>query len=129
MGLFTAACFHKHSFSLTSAALSSFDKGIVLLAGGYDKGISFDDLKQFDGSVKQCIAFGQTKEMFQEIFTHVVLKEDMKEAFDTALTYAEAGDVILLSPACASYDQFKSYEERGHIFKQYVQAYLNEGES
>lgn len=112
-----------------SAALSSFEKGIVLLAGGYDKGISFDDLKQYDAQVKQCIAFGQTKEMFKDIFTHVVIKDTMKEAFDTALTYASEGDVILLSPACASYDQFKSYEQRGRIFKQYVHDYLAEGES
>lgn len=107
-----------------SAALSSFEQGIVLLAGGYDKGISFDDLKQYDERVKTCIAFGQTKEMFKDIFTSVTLKETMKEAFDEALKVANAGDVILLSPACASYDQFKSYEERGHIFKQYVANYL-----
>jgi UDP-N-acetylmuramoylalanine--D-glutamate ligase len=112
-----------------AAALSSFDKGIVLLAGGYDKGISFDDLKQYQSNVKKCIAFGQTKEMFKEIFDDVDLKETMKEAFDTALTYAIDGDVVLLSPACASYDQFKSYEERGHIFKQYVEEYLSEGET
>lgn len=107
-----------------SAALSSFAQGIVLLAGGYDKGISFDDLKQYDTNVKKCIAFGQTKEMFKDIFSSVTLKETMKEAFDEALKVASNGDVILLSPACASYDQFKSYEERGHIFKQYVADYL-----
>lgn len=107
-----------------SAALSSFEQGIVLLAGGYDKGISFDDLKQYDKAIKQCIAFGQTKEMFLPIFSHVQLQDTMKEAFDAACAIAKSGDVILLSPACASYDQFKSYEERGHIFKQYVQAYL-----
>ena len=62
--------------------------------------------------------------MFKDIFPSVTLKETMKEAFDEALKVANAGDVMLLSPACASYDQFKSYEERGHIFKQYVANYL-----
>lgn len=110
----------------TSAALNSFDQNIILLAGGYDKKISFDDLKQYDKRVKCCIAFGQTKEQFKAIFTHVVIKENMQEAFDYANEIATSGDFVVLSPACASYDQFKSYEQRGHIFKEMVKTYLNQ---
>lgn len=107
-----------------TAALSSFDKNIILLAGGHDKGISFDDLKQFDERVKCCVAFGETKEKFKEIFHHVVVLETMKEALDEAIRISEAGDVILLSPACSSYDQFPNYEVRGCMFKDMVRDYL-----
>lgn len=107
-----------------TAALSSFEKNIILLAGGHDKGISFDDLKQFDERVKYCVAFGETKEKFQDIFQHVIIQETMKEALKEAIRLSQAGDVILLSPACSSYDQFPNYEVRGHIFKEMVHEYL-----
>ncbi|MEG0710143.1 MAG: UDP-N-acetylmuramoyl-L-alanine--D-glutamate ligase [Longicatena sp.] len=107
------------------AALGSFDKNIILLAGGHDKGISFDDLKAFDKRVKTCVAFGETKDKFKDIFTNVVTKETMKEALEEAIHCATRGDVILLSPACSSYDQFPNYEVRGDLFKEMVHEYLN----
>lgn len=102
------------------AALQSFDKNIILLAGGHDKGIPFDDLKQFDDRVKTCISFGETKHQFQTIFTRHKACENLPEAFEEAIQQAIAGDIILLSPACSSYDQFHNYEERGEMFKQLV---------
>ncbi|MEG2385070.1 MAG: UDP-N-acetylmuramoyl-L-alanine--D-glutamate ligase [Erysipelotrichaceae bacterium] len=105
-------------------ALKSFDKNIILLAGGHDKGISFEPLKEFDNRVKCCVAFGETKEKFQDIFARTHLCETMKEAFDYANLIGDKGDVILLSPACSSYDQFDNYEQRGEIFKEYVKEYL-----
>ena len=105
-------------------ALKSFDKNIILLAGGYDKKLPFDILKPYDERIKHCFAFGETKNAFLEIFTNTSLCEDMKEALDKAVKLSSPGDVILLSPACASYDQFKSYEERGRIFKDYVKTYV-----
>lgn len=105
-------------------ALKAFDKNIILLAGGYDKKLPFDILKPYDERIKHCFAFGETKNAFLEIFTNTSLCEDMKEALDKAVKLSSPGDVILLSPACASYDQFKSYEERGRIFKDYVRAYM-----
>ena len=107
-----------------TAALSSFDKNILLLAGGHDKGISFLDLKQYDDRVKCCIAFGETREQFKPIFTHVETVETMQEALHTAIAKAQSGDIILLSPACSSYDQFPNYEVRGTLFKEMVRAYL-----
>ena len=108
-----------------TAALQSFEKNIILLAGGHDKGISFDDLKQFDEKVKLCVAFGETREQFKGIFHHVITKETMKEALQEAIANSETGDVILLSPACSSYDQFPNYEVRGKLFKEMVNAWLH----
>lgn len=106
------------------AALRSFPKNIILLAGGHDKGISFDDLKQYDERVKLCVSFGETKEQFTAIFSHTRTRDTMKEALYIAMEAALPGDVILLSPACSSYDQFLNYEERGKLFKEMVRAYL-----
>lgn len=102
------------------AALSAFDKNVILLCGGKDKHISFEDLKQFDDKIKYCFSFGQTKDRFKEVFTHQKSVETMEEALNEAIKMAEAGDVILLSPACSSFDQFKNYEIRGEIFKDLV---------
>ncbi len=106
------------------AALSAFDKNVILLCGGKDKHISFDDLKQFDGKVKYCFSFGQTKDHFKPIFTHQTSCETMEEAFEKACEIAQPGDTILLSPACSSFDQFKNYEVRGEIFKDLVHKYI-----
>lgn len=105
------------------AGLSAFEKNVILLCGGKDKHISFDDLKQYDGVVKKCISFGQTKDKFKDIFTSQMSVETMKDAFEKAVLLAKPGDIVLLCPACSSFDQFKNYEIRGEIFKQMVHAY------
>lgn len=107
------------------AGLSAFDKNVILLCGGKDKHISFDDLKKYDGVVKQCISFGQTKDKFKDIFTHQTSVETMKDAFEKAVLIAKPQDTVLLCPACSSFDQFKNYEIRGEIFKQMVHDYAN----
>ena len=108
------------------AALHCFDKNIILLAGGHDKGISFQELSAYDKRIKLCIAFGETKDQFVNVFSHVETRETMQAALTTAIEKASEGDVILLSPACSSYDQFPNYEVRGKLFKEMVQAYLDE---
>ena len=105
------------------AALSAFDKNVILLCGGKDKFISFKDLSQYDDKVKHCFSFGQTKDHFKEIFSHQTSVETMEEAFLEAMKMAQEGDVVLLSPACSSFDQFKNYEIRGEIFKEIVNGY------
>lgn len=110
------------------AALQAFEGNIILLAGGHDKGISFDDLNIYNHKVKICCAFGQTKNKFQSVFTNVILCDDMKQAFEQAIHLAKPNDIVLLSPGCSSYDQFKNYEERGLIFKQFVKEYIDKGE-
>lgn len=107
-----------------TAALSSFEKNIILLAGGHDKGISFDDLKQYDERVKLCVAFGETGSQFQDIFSRVHVVETMREALHEAVENSVANDIVLLSPACSSYDQFPNYEVRGTLFKEMVKEWL-----
>ncbi len=109
-------------------ALNAFDNNIILLAGGYDKQLPFTILQPFDKKIKMCFAFGETQNAFKNIFTHVTTCDTMDTAFQKATAYAQANDIILLSPACASYDQFTSYEQRGKIFKQFVNTYIKESE-
>lgn len=59
------------------------------------------------GVVKKCISFGQTKDKFKDIFTSQMSVETMKDAFEKAVLLAKPGDIVLLCPACSSFDQFK----------------------
>ena len=107
-----------------TAALNSFDKNIILLAGGHDKGISFAALKPYDERVTLCVAFGETGVQFQDIFSRVQVVETMQEALDVAIANSKEQDIVLLSPACSSYDQFPNYEVRGTLFKEMVRKWL-----
>ena len=100
---------------------------MILLAGGHDKGIPFDDLRCFDDRVKLCVAFGETRAQFKDVFSRCTCVTTMEEALDEAIKNSAPGDVILLSPACSSFDQFKNYEERGRIFKEMVRERLAKG--
>jgi len=107
-------------------AVGSMVAPTILIAGGYDKGADYTDwIKGFDGKVKDMILIGQTAEKIRACaqkcgFTAVHMEPDLKHAVQKAAELAEEGDAVLLSPACASWDQFKSYEERGRLFKEYV---------
>lgn len=100
----------------------------VLIGGGYDKGSEYDEwIEAFGGKVKCLVLLGQTREKIAECakahgFTQIRMAETFKEAFDLCVEIAEAGDAVLLSPACASWGMFPNYEERGRIFKEYVNA-------
>lgn len=104
----------------TIVALDAFDQPVILLAGGYDKKTGFDALVNSLNKVKYLIAFGATKEQFKKIYPETILTHDLDEAFMKAKALAIKGDIVLLSPACASYDQFKNFEERGKLFKSLV---------
>lgn len=101
-------------------ALKAFDKPVILLAGGHDKHTGFKEVVPYLNKVKAMYAFGETKEQLKEIYPNAVLVENMKEAIERSTEIAKEGDVILLSPMCSSYDQFKNFEERGEIFKEIV---------
>ena len=109
-------------------ALRAMPGPVLLIAGGYDKNSTYDEwAKEFAGRVKYLVLIGKTRDKIAACakkygFTEIMYAEDLKEAVQVCAVYADAGDYVLLSPACASWDQFKSYEQRGELFKEYVRA-------
>ena len=101
-------------------ALQAFDRPIHLLAGGYDKHISFDILKKYESKIASLHVFGDSAQQIKSVFPQAVVVETMAQALSAASEMAQENDVVLLSPACASYDQFDNYEQRGDIFKTLV---------
>ena len=109
-------------------AIGSMTCPTVLIAGGYDKGVDFTDwIRGFNGKVKDMVLIGQTAEKIKKTalacgFDRIHMCEDLTEAVKKAASLAEEGDAVLLSPACASWGQFKSYEQRGDLFKELANA-------
>lgn len=115
----------------TIASIKSFEKPVILLAGGYDKKIPFEPLAE-EGNpyIKEIIIMGATKEKIRKVFEdlktnkginvpfHIV--NSLEEAVVKAREIAEAGDYVVLSPACASFDAFPNFEVRGNKFKELV---------
>ncbi|GAA0110517.1 MULTISPECIES: UDP-N-acetylmuramoyl-L-alanine--D-glutamate ligase [Clostridium] len=115
----------------TLAGLFAFDKKVILIAGGYDKHIPFEPLAE-EGYpyIKELILLGATKNLIKDAF--VKLKEEkgievsislvdtLEEAVFKAKDLADEGDVVTLSPACASFDMFPNFAERGNRFKEIV---------
>jgi UDP-N-acetylmuramoylalanine--D-glutamate ligase len=114
-------------------ALEAFDRLVIIIAGGYDKNIPFDELGQkIATSAKTAILIGQTapkiagaicktqdsrhKTQDRELKTHIEIVDSLAEAVDLAARLAVNGDVVLLSPACASYDMFDNFQHRGREF-------------
>ncbi|MCH6268338.1 MULTISPECIES: UDP-N-acetylmuramoyl-L-alanine--D-glutamate ligase [Neobacillus] len=105
----------------TIKALSAFNGPIVLLAGGLDRGNEFDELIPYFKNVKAMVTFGQTAPKLERVGQVAGIKcikrvDNVDMAVPAAFGFSEPGDVILLSPACASWDQYKSFEIRGDIF-------------
>jgi UDP-N-acetylmuramoylalanine--D-glutamate ligase len=115
----------------TITALTSFDEPTILILGGLDRGQSFDELKEYLGNVKAIIAYGETKRRIFDFAKNAgiicEMTENLGEATKRAYALSEDKDIILLSPACASWDQFKDYEERGEAFKRYINNIGKEG--
>ncbi len=113
--------------SRTIAGLRSFKERVILIAGGKDKGVPFDGLgKEICEHVKTLVVTGLTREKIKKAVLDaggtmpIVEKEDFREAVLAAAGAAREGDVVLLSPACTSFDRFKNFEERGNTFKEIV---------
>ncbi len=109
-------------------ALRAMPGPVLLIAGGYDKNSNYDEwVKEFAGRVKYLVLIGKTRDKIAACakkygFTEIMYAEDLKEAVQVCAVYADTGDYVLLSPACASWDMFKNYEERGRVFKECVMA-------
>ncbi|MCD6594711.1 UDP-N-acetylmuramoyl-L-alanine--D-glutamate ligase [bacterium] len=106
-------------------AMLSFDRPIVLIAGGYDKGNNFSPLRNiFKQKVKTAVFTGDTGESMANQFAKNIITcaviSDFEKAVRRAVSLAIPGDVVLLSPGCASYDAFNNFEERGRFFKNLV---------
>lgn len=107
-------------------AVQAMPGPILLIGGGYDKHSTYDEwIDEFDGRVKYLVLIGETRDAIAECcrkhgFDNVMYAESLEEAVKVCASYAEMGDCVLLSPACASWDMFKNYEERGTLFKKYV---------
>jgi len=105
-------------------ALQAFKEPIVLLLGGRDKGNDYSRLTPLvKKHVKAIIAIGESADVVEKAFqtTATIAKAgSIDEAVSAAKSLAQSGDVVLLSPACASFDWFKNYEHRGQVFKELV---------
>ncbi len=105
-------------------ALKSFSKPIYLILGGKDKGNNYDDIRQLVlKHVKKIYAIGDSAQKIYDYFNSIVETEkieSLEAAVESGRKEASEGDVVLLSPACASFDMFDNYEHRGKVFKQSV---------
>ncbi len=107
-------------------AVEAMKRPTVIIAGGYDKGSEYDDfIESFGNVIKHMVLIGKTADKLEETahkhgFMNTHKAEDLREAVRKCQELAEPGDCVLLSPACASYDMFNNYEERGRLFKEYV---------
>ena len=107
-------------------AIEAMTRPTLLIGGGYDKQSEFDTyIDAFQGKIKCLVLLGATREKIartarEKGFTEIVMTDSLKEAVKECAARAQPGDAVLLSPACASWDMFKSYEERGRLFKEYV---------
>ena len=114
----------------TQIALSSFNCPIILFLGGLERGQNFEDLNDYMEHVKAIIAIGQCRERIKEyaegIGKDVYVYEYLSDGFDKAHEIATAGDVVILSPASASWDQYKECEIRGAEFKDKVKGLKHE---
>jgi UDP-N-acetylmuramoylalanine--D-glutamate ligase len=105
-------------------ALDTINTPIVLIAGGRDKGNDYSKVEPLvKEKVKAVIAIGESKEKIVQIFgaiTKVIKADTMEDAVRLARQEAKQGETVLLSPACASFDMFANFEERGETFKRLV---------
>ena len=111
------------NISSTLCALDAFEKNVILMLGGQTKNQNFDNLfKKSLNNVKLFVIYGENYEIIENSINkykekyNYILSENFDEAFEKAKMNATAGDVVLLSPACASFDEFKNFEERGDCF-------------
>ena len=109
----------------TVRALEGFDRNVILIAGGKDKGGSYQAMREMSSRIKALVLIGEAKdriaaELFDVVPTYG--ESDMTSAVYAAFSRAVAGDTVLLSPMCSSFDMFASYKERGNTFRRIVES-------
>lgn len=109
-------------------AVRAFDKNIIIILGGKDKDASFEPLVQaMSGRVRQVLTIGAAAEKLEQAIGGLLpirRVESIREAVDLSMEIGRHGDVVLLAPACASFDMYENYEERGRDFKNAVRSHL-----
>lgn len=108
----------------TQIALSSFDKNVILILGGLERGQDFHDLDNFASPIKEIVGIGQccdrVKSYGDEVGIKTTIYEHLSDAMDYIFSVASSGDTVLLSPASASWDQYKQCEDRGDEFRDII---------
>ena len=106
--------------------MKSFNQSTLLILGGLDRGHSFDDLTPCMNNVTYVACYGETKSRIKEYCDRIGIDcgvfDNLEKATLSCFEKAQQGDVVLLSPACASWDQYKKFEDRGDEFKQLVKS-------
>lgn len=106
--------------------IQAMERQTLLIGGGYDKDSDYEEwIRSFDGRVKYLVLMGETREKIAKAankcgFYDIIFADTLEEAVHICAEKAEQNDAVLLSPACASWDMFPSYEVRGQKFKEYV---------
>lgn len=103
-------------------ALKAFEKPVILLMGGFEKGLDLTEMASYGDSISHLICFGKAGPRFAKDMNHsnTYVVEHLEDAIKKAKELAVNGDIVLLSPSTSSFDEFKSYEERGKVFKEIV---------
>ncbi len=111
----------------TTIALSSFDKNVILILGGLERGQDFHDLDNYISPVKEIVGIGECRDRVKEYGESVGIKTNTFEKLVDAMNYINSvvvdGDTVLLSPASASWDQYKQCEDRGDEFRDIVRSF------
>ena len=104
-------------------SLKGLDRRVVLIAGGKDKGSDFTKLLEVAGRIRAVVTLGEAAPLIEEAIGSAVpiaRAKTMQEAVEIAGRTAGGGEIVLLSPACASFDMFRDFEDRGEVFKSCV---------
>jgi UDP-N-acetylmuramoylalanine--D-glutamate ligase len=114
-----------------SKSIESFDRPVILIAGGRHKGGDYSPLvRAATGRVREAIFLGEAKHLLATSFEGIIpfsLAKNMKDAVSQAFSSSKSNDVVLLAPACSSFDMFSDYAHRGRIFREEVER-LHNGE-
>lgn len=104
----------------SEVAIKSFSHNVHWILGGYDKHTGFDILKQYESIATQIYVFGETSDQLSKTFKNALVFKTLDEVVSALKTKIQAGDIVLFSPACASFDQFKDFEQRGDYFMKII---------